>query len=61
MPWKGTPNDLAQQFTHEVLGHGFEYYAIGAAAAQARPEIITIRGADNVYLAATGQPARCAQ
>jgi RHS repeat-associated protein len=59
MPWNSAPNTLAHTFTHEVLGHGFEYYAFGAAAAQARPEVATIRRADNVYLAATNQPLRC--
>ena len=59
MPWNSSPNTLAHTFTHEVLGHGFEYYALGAAAAQTRREIATIRGADNVYLAATNQAPRC--
>jgi RHS repeat-associated protein len=60
MPWRGSRNTLGQQIAHELLGHGFEYYAYGAAATHARSEMATIRGADNVFLAATGQRPRCA-
>jgi hypothetical protein len=59
MPWGSASNSLPHLIAHELLGHAFEYHAYGVRGGYARSEMQTIRGADNIFLQATGRPLRC--
>ncbi|HEY0025310.1 MAG TPA: PA14 domain-containing protein [Longimicrobium sp.] len=58
MPWGSTRPTLANVVAHELIGHGFEFYAYGNGAA-GLSEMHTIRSVDNIYQAAMGMPRRC--
>jgi RHS repeat-associated protein len=60
MPWGSTRPTLGQIIAHELLGHGFEYYAYTPDANRRLSEMHTVRSVDNVYNSAMGRPQRCA-